>query len=259
MQRVTAVLSFLGADIGQRTVTLDKGTDGWYHAAGQLFPIKGQWRIQLVVRRDNIANDARMNFSFTSDPARFQASEKPVPPAALPASGLLLPRLLPAASRGFTFAGIGLALLLLSAGTGFRRPLSERMVRVFQLWSAGVLLAGIVLIGYYSTDPTPASTRQNPTANDAATLARGQQLFAQNCAVCHGPLGKGNGELAAQLRPRPADLSGSHATTHTDGDLSWWIGRGIPGTGMPAFRSTLTDDEIWALIRYLRTLPAIAN
>jgi len=259
VQRVTAVISFLNADIGQRTVELAKGTDDWYHASGQLFPIKGEWRIQLVIRRENIPNDARLNFSFTSDPARFQATQKPVPPAALPATGLLWPRLLPTASRGFLLAGVGLLLLILSVGGRFRRSQSERMSRVFRLWSVGILLGGIVLIGYYSTDRTPTSTRQNPTANDAATLARGQQLFAQNCAVCHGPLGKGNGELAPQLKPRPADLSGSHAATHTDGDLSWWISRGIPGTGMPAFGATLPDEDIWALIRYLRTLPQIAS
>ena len=253
VQRVTTVITFLGADIGQRTVQLEKGLDDWYHATGQFFPIKGEWRIQLVVRREDVPDDARMNFSFTSDPARFTLLTKPQPFSVAPQQGLLWPRLLPNAYVGILLIGLGGALGLI-VWKAYRRRLPERSVRLLRVWSASTIVLGLIVFGYFSADRTPTTGVVNPTPNDAATLGRGQQLFAQNCAVCHGPAGTGNGSLAPSLRPQPADLTASHATSHTDGDLYWWVSRGIPGTGMPAFSQTMPDTDIWALIRYVRSL-----
>ena len=150
-------------------------------------------------------------------------------------------------------AGLGVLLAGLTMGGGFRVSLSERVLRSFRVWGIGTLIAGVIVFGYFSTDRTPTSAHTNPTVNDAATLARGQRLFAQNCAVCHGATGRGDGTLGQQLNPRPANLAAIHAKTHTDGDLYWWVTRGIPGTGMPAYANSLTDQEIWSVIRYLRT------
>ena len=116
VQRVTALITFTGLDLGQTSVNFTRDADGWWRAKGQLFPIKGVWNIQLVVRRANVAEDARLNFDFTSDPARFAGAAaapaastgaSPVPTAS---TGLRWPRLLPNGYLGLVVALIGVAL-----------------------------------------------------------------------------------------------------------------------------------------------------
>jgi copper transport protein len=84
-------------------------------------------------------------------------------------------------------------------------------------------------------------------------VALGARLYRENCAVCHGPEGRGDGPAAPSLVPRPADLT-VHAPMHTDGELFWWITNGLPGTAMPAFRNRLTEPERWHIVNFLRTL-----
>ncbi|HEY7907805.1 MAG TPA: CopD family protein, partial [Thermomicrobiales bacterium] len=258
VQRVTALITFSGADLGQTSVLLTRDPNGHYRATGIFFPIKGVWNVQLVIRRENIAEDARLNFSFTSDPARFQAAEPPASTVTAAKTGFLWPRLLPNAWFGLLLALVGAALFALTYPSRFRATLRGRTRTAYRAWSVGALLLGVIVFGYNSTDRTPTTGIANPLPNDTATLARGQQLFAQNCAICHGAGGKGDGPLGQNLNPRPVDLTGSHLTTHTDGDLYWWISHGIAGTGMPSFTGTLSDQDIWAIIRYVRSLHGTA-
>src|SRR5690606_3262985 len=46
-----------------------------------------------------------------------------------------------------------------------------------------------------------------------------------------------------------------HAPWHADGELYWFITKGVNGTDMPAFEQALTDEERWAIVHFLRTLP----
>ena len=258
VQRVTAFVTFSGADLGQTSILLARDPSGHYRATGIFFPIKGLWNVQLVIRRANIAEDTRLNFSFTSDPARFQTTETPISSVTDAKTGFLWPRLLPNAWFGLLLALVGAALFGLTYPSRFRATLRGRTRTAYRAWSVGALLLGVIVFGYNSTDRTPTTGIVNPLPSDTATLARGQQLFAQNCAICHGAGGKGDGPLGQNLTPRPVDLTGSHLTTHTDGDLYWWISHGIAGTGMPSFTGTLSDQDIWALIRYIRSLHGTA-
>ena len=88
-------------------------------------------------------------------------------------------------------------------------------------------------------------------APDEQSLARGQQLYTQNCLVCHGVLGRGDGPAARALRPPPADLT-QHVTAHTEGELWWWVTNGLAGTQMPAWKTALSDAERWDAVNYLR-------
>jgi cytochrome c oxidase cbb3-type subunit III len=72
------------------------------------------------------------------------------------------------------------------------------------------------------------------------------RLFASHCASCHGLDGKG-GERA----PNIADRSAVHRLS--DFQISHIIENGVPGTGMPAFRS-LESSQVQAIVAYLRTL-----
>lgn len=46
-----------------------------------------------------------------------------------------------------------------------------------------------------------------PGTPDASEAARGQVIYKRFCTVCHGPAGAGDGQLATELRTKPADLT----------------------------------------------------
>lgn len=99
--------------------------------------------------------------------------------------------------------------------------------------------------------PPPMARRKNPMVADAASLARGKQIFDTNCASCHGATGKGDGPAAQALNPKPAALA-VMAPQHAPGDLAWKIetGRGP----MPAWKGVLTQNQIWDVVNYVRSL-----
>jgi mono/diheme cytochrome c family protein/peroxiredoxin len=104
------------------------------------------------------------------------------------------------------------------------------------------------------SDAYPTTFRRPDVAYHAASISEGQRLFAEHCAVCHGPRGAGDGPAAATLQPRPPDLRAHHVALHTAGDLFWWITHGRPP--MPAFAERLDAQARWHLVNYLRALAA---
>jgi mono/diheme cytochrome c family protein/uncharacterized membrane protein len=87
----------------------------------------------------------------------------------------------------------------------------------------------------------------------AAPLARGREIYQANCIQCHGIGGRGDGPLAASLRPPPVDLT-VHVPLHSDSTLTGWITNGIPRTAMPAYGGQFSPEEIQAVVNYLRDL-----
>lgn len=98
-----------------------------------------------------------------------------------------------------------------------------------------------------------ASGIESPLPHTGVTVAAGRETFQQRCAACHGSRGRGDGPAAAGLHPPPADLL-LHVPQHTEGELYYFIARGVPGTAMPAWRSILSETERWRLVHYLHAL-----
>ena len=95
---------------------------------------------------------------------------------------------------------------------------------------------------------------KNPVPADAASLARGQELFNINCTACHGTDGKGNGPVAAFLQnKKPIDLTGGLAQSLSDGAIFMTITNGTQG-GMPALNENLLVRERWDVVNYVREL-----
>lgn len=97
--------------------------------------------------------------------------------------------------------------------------------------------------------PPEAQERQNPVPVTPENLAEAAEVYAESCSICHGPEGKGDGDAAAGLDPKPADLR-QMVPIHSDGDLAWKIEHGR-GT-MPAWGEILDERTIWQLVNYLR-------
>jgi mono/diheme cytochrome c family protein len=94
----------------------------------------------------------------------------------------------------------------------------------------------------------------NPVALTGQTLLDGVQLFAQNCAVCHGSA-KGAASpspIAKGLYQKPPQLATDGVEDDPEGVSFWKIKHGIRLTGMPSFGYSLSDREIWTLALFLK-------
>lgn len=108
---------------------------------------------------------------------------------------------------------------------------------------------------------TPARVRDRvaPTPVGPDMLADARLHWAAHCAFCHAADGSGATPIGAAMYPRPGDLREPRVQALTDGELYGVIQNGVRLTGMPAFGRPGVDDdaESWALVAFLRTLPAL--
>lgn len=93
----------------------------------------------------------------------------------------------------------------------------------------------------------------NPVPADATSLARGAELFAINCKMCHGEKGQGDGPLSNLLANKPANLTGVLVQSLSDGGIFLTITNGVQGR-MPALNENLTVRDRWDVVNYVRTL-----
>jgi mono/diheme cytochrome c family protein len=94
-------------------------------------------------------------------------------------------------------------------------------------------------------DPQSAQARQ-----------RGEFVFANFCAVCHGAGGAGNGPVPQRGYPAPPSLLADHANKMKDGQMFHVLTYGQ--NNMPSYASQLSREDRWNVVLYLRTLQAAA-
>ncbi|MDQ2913607.1 MAG: c-type cytochrome [Chloroflexota bacterium] len=94
----------------------------------------------------------------------------------------------------------------------------------------------------------------NPVANDQRALATGRAAYTGSCAVCHGAKGDGRGVFGLTTYPGASDFTSAAAKGKTDAQLFWIVKNGLGFTAMPAFGGQYKDDEIWAIVAYIRAL-----
>lgn len=99
--------------------------------------------------------------------------------------------------------------------------------------------------------PSEFAGQANPLGADAA--ATGAVVFKTNCEACHGPQGHGDGPAGAALNPAPKNLA-ELQTKAGDDYLFWRTATGKEGTSMVAWKGVLTDEQIWQVVAFIRTL-----
>ncbi len=117
-------------------------------------------------------------------------------------------------------------------------------------WSFVVLAACTALL--LGSADANAADDHNPFAGDAKAANAGEYEFRINCALCHG--------LGAHGGGRGPDLTRAQKKhAHSDAEMFQVISNGIPGTVMPANGTNgqgvgMTDEEIWQIIAYIRSV-----
>jgi mono/diheme cytochrome c family protein len=107
--------------------------------------------------------------------------------------------------------------------------------------------------------PGSAATWCNPLQGDSEAVRAGRALYAQQCAMCHGDLGRGDGPGGAQTTVTPYDFTRPEFAGMREppgsGVLYAIMTRGIDGTLMRGFAGELGGWERLAVIAYVTQLP----
>ncbi len=132
------------------------------------------------------------------------------------------------------------------------------------IWpAAGLVALAVLAAAAYGFWPGRDEKRADP--GDPKQVALGQQVYAEICASCHGEnlegqpnwrLRQSNGRL-----PAPPHDAGGHTWHHPDEMLFGMTKAGIESfvrlqnyeSDMPAFAETLSDQEIWAALAYIKS------
>jgi thiosulfate dehydrogenase len=89
----------------------------------------------------------------------------------------------------------------------------------------------------------PRSTPFQPTEAD---YTAGAWTYRENCAVCHGLPNQAKSTIAKGMYPEPPQLwKGKGVTDDPVGETYWKVDNGIRLTGMPGYKKTLDDHQIW--------------
>ena len=105
--------------------------------------------------------------------------------------------------------------------------------------------------------------KQSPIEASEQNLLAGAKTYREYCSICHG-MSSGPASAAAKgMYPPPPQLfHGEDVAGDPVGETFWKVSNGIRLTGMPAFRGTLTDDQLWQVSQLLANgtkLPAVVQ
>jgi cytochrome c553 len=96
-----------------------------------------------------------------------------------------------------------------------------------------------------------------PPLEDQRMVLQGAGHYDFACEPCHGSPALQQPRIAASMTPTPPDLRGAVLSMPPE-DLFYIVKHGIKFTGMPAWPAIERDDEVWAMVAFLRTLPGLS-
>ena len=115
-----------------------------------------------------------------------------------------------------------------------------------ELWAAGTSLD--------ATLSREAPKGPNPVALTDEHLIEGIKIYGDHCAICHGTAAgdASASPVAKGLYPKPPQLATEGVEDDADGVSYWRIKHGVRLTGMPSWKATLTDQQIWTVALFLK-------
>ncbi|HLA65594.1 MAG TPA: copper resistance protein CopC [Candidatus Saccharimonadales bacterium] len=221
---------------------------------GNYTPSLGDWKLGVEVQRGG----KQLATTFPLQVVALPAPE--VVPA--PATGISVPAplavvwaILPRGPLGWLVPILllcGIAALALwerqrpGVGTG-----GWRVVLALLLLMTGLAMEARTSVEAANAPPATAAQAVNPIPASPDSLARGRSLYLANCSSCHGVDGRGDGPGAGDLLPLPGNLA-DVVPGLSQGALDFRITYGMVGTAMPSFAGSLTQNDRWDLVNYLR-------
>jgi mono/diheme cytochrome c family protein len=135
------------------------------------------------------------------------------------------------------------------------KPLPEGVVAQPNLITPKLLAAR-----NYAPQSPEAAAAVNPVSDDEATRARGKASYETYCTPCHGD-GTNLGPVAAKGQGWAVPvLAGQYGVlrNRSDGWVYSTIRNGSISTMMPRYGHALSDEEMWSIVRYIRTFEGSA-
>jgi len=161
--------------------------------------------------------------------------------------------------------------------------------RMFKGLILGILLTVLLIAGgiyfYFSTGRAPMATKAPPMpfesklaklglhayleklphpdpqvpANEE-NLLHGAKIYKENCAFCHGLPGEEKSAAAKGMYPPPPQLFHGVGVTDDEAWESYWkVENGIRMSGMPGFKDTLSETQIWQAIVLVKNADKISE
>ena len=231
VQKVILRFSMIEHEMGTTEAVLTALGDGRYAITGSYVSMMGTWHIEAIIRRDG-RDDTH---SFLDVALRSPIID----------SQLLLTYPLQAV----------LGIQVVIGGLLFLALMRRRSIAIAAIGGllVSIIGAGMIVI---ALNNQAVLTQQNPILPESNSLRQGRMIYMSRCAPCHGLSGRGDGPAGNGLNPPPANLQYhmAPAAGHPDGQIFEWISKGFPNSAMPAFESTLSEEQRWDVINFIRTL-----
>jgi len=112
----------------------------------------------------------------------------------------------------------------------------------------------------HATLAEEAPKMANPVPLTDANLIAGIQLYGEHCAICHGTA-QGDASASPVAKgeyPRPPQLASDGVEDDPQGVSFWKLDHGIRWTGMPSWKSTLSDKQMWTLALFLNHMDKLS-
>ena len=210
---------------------------GQYRAVGAFFTQPGPWEVQVDIRRREV-DDVSAIFRPDVQGATFETGDRFDFPLTV--------------GSWAAVAAVGAMLLALLMGIWATQwpDLPNAAPRLLRVGSASVM---VIAIGAFAVSlmPDGGESSGNPIDPSAESIAIGRSIFMANCAQCHGQTGEGDGPLAPTLEVPPANMR-QHIPFHSEQFIFDVITFGI-GDFMPSWEETLTEDERWHVVNFLKS------
>ncbi|MEX0799843.1 MAG: CopD family protein [Dehalococcoidia bacterium] len=229
--------------LGPSEIIADEVNPNFFQATGAFFVSEGDWEVQVDIRRAEV-DDVSTFFRV------------PVSGAGIAGGGKDDRFAFPLVNGSWSVvAALGLlagAAIVTVPAQGWPR-IHVRVARWLRMTGVTCVVIGLALIlgVHRHVGLNDEQAREgNPVAATEESVARGRELYEQNCTQCHGLTGRGDGPLADTLSIPPADFD-LHVPYHTDQFFFQVITRGF-GDVMPSFGGQFSEEDRWNLINFLR-------
>lgn len=151
-------------------------------------------------------------------------------------------------------AGVGVALVLALAVLFFAWSGLYNVAASQPHWA---LTRWFLDFGLRRSVETHSASITPPTLDDKNLVILGAGHFDGGCAPCHGAPGGHSDPIVDRMLPAPPELNRAASNWSTE-QLFWIVKHGLKFTGMPAWVAQQREDEVWAVVAFLRALPQMS-